>query len=172
MSQHTPTGSTGFPRDVDQSSMVTASRSSAWIAASSLGLALVAMGIDHLLGTEREDGESGLADPATFAISAVLCLLAAAVVFGWLVPRVRRAGPERSATVGSVLSVLSVVPGIALLWLGFPFVFAGGGVTLGLGGRLSARRRLAFAAIGIGTALLVFGAVAYTVLAIDGVSQL
>jgi hypothetical protein len=149
-----------------------ASTRSAWLAALSLGLALAALAIDHLLGTERGESESGLADPTTFAVSVGLCLLAAVVVFGWLVPRARSRGPERAAAVGFIASVLSVVPGIAFLWLGFPFVVAGGGVALGLEGRRGGRRWLALAAVVVGAAMMAFGAVAYTVAAIDGISEL
>ena len=66
-----------------------------WIGVVTLAVALTAMAVDHLLGTDREDGETGLADPATFAISAALCLAAAALLFGLLVARGERAPAGR-----------------------------------------------------------------------------
>lgn len=130
------------------------------------------MAVDHLLGTDREEGETGLADPATFAISAALCLVAAALLFGWLVSRMKRAGPGRAAAVGLACSVLSVLPGIGFLWLGFPFVVAGAGIELGLDGRRGARRRLAFVAVAVGSGLAVFGVLAYAYAAVVGISEL
>jgi hypothetical protein len=143
-----------------------------WIGFVTLAVALSAMAVDHLLGTDREEGETGLADPATFAISAALCLLAAALLFGWLVPRTRRAGPGRAAVVGLACSVLSVLPGIGFVWLGFPFVVAGSGIELGLDARQGARRRLALVAVALGSALVTFGAVAYAYAAVDGITEL
>lgn len=137
-----------------------------------LALALAAMAVDHLLGTDREEGETGLADPATFAISAALCLAVAALLFGWLVPWTQRAGPARSAAVGLACSALSVLPGIGFLWLGFPFVVAGAGIELGLGARHGVRRRVALVAVALGSALAVFGVVAYAYAAVVGISEL
>ena len=143
-----------------------------WVGVVSLAVALAAMAVDHLLGTDREEGETGLVDPATFAISAALCLAAAALLFGWLIPRTRRAGAGRAAVVGLACSVLSVLPGIGFVWLGFPFVVAGAGIELGLEARRGARRRLALVAVALGSALVVFGAVAYAYAAVDGISEL
>ena len=128
-----------------------------WIALAALGVALAAMAVDHLLGTEPDAGESGLADPATFAVSAVLTLAAAGFLFGWLVPRVLNKGEERVASVGLVCSIVSVVPGIAFLWLGFPYACAGAGVQLGRYGRRGARAGRALAAVVLGTAVLLLG---------------
>ena len=58
-----------------------------WIGEAALSVAVVAMAIDHLVGTEGDD-EGGLADPAMFAISVALCGALAIALFGWLVPRV------------------------------------------------------------------------------------
>jgi hypothetical protein len=132
------------------------------------GVALAAMAVDHLVGTEREEGESGLADPVTFAVTAALSLATAALLLGWFVPRERRAGPDRSARSGVACSVLSIVPGVALLWLGFPFVVAGAGVELGLAGRTGARRRLALAATVLGATLVGLGAAVYLVALVAG----
>ena len=129
-------------------------------------VAVGAMAIDHLVGTERTD-DDGLVDPAMFAISVALSLAVAASLFGWLVPRERRRGPERAARSGLVCSIVSVVPGIAFLWVGFPFVVAGAGLALGLDGRRGTRRVESGAAIGIGGLVLVLGAVAYVVAAVS-----
>ena len=127
-----------------------------------LVVAVGAMAIDHLVGTERAD-DDGLVDPTMFAISAVLSLAFAAVLFGWLVPSELGKGPERAARSGFVCSVASVVPGIAFIWVGFPFVVAGAGLALGLDGRRGRRRIEAAAAVGIGALVLVLGAAAYVV---------
>lgn len=131
-----------------------------------LAVAVAAMAVDHLLGTERTE-DDGLVDPTMFGISVVLSLTVAAVLFGWLVPRERSKGPERSARSGLVCSIASVVPGLAFIWVGFPFVVAGAGLALGLEGRGGARRVEAGAAVVIGGLVLVLGAVAYAVAAVS-----
>lgn len=128
-------------------------------------VAVGTMAVDHLLGTERRDDE-GVVDPAMFAIGVVLSLAAAAVLFGWLVPRERARGPERAARRGLVCSVASVVPGIAFIWAGFPFVVAGAGLALGLEGRRGARRVEATTAVVIGALVLALGTVAYAIAAV------
>jgi hypothetical protein len=143
-----------------------------WIGWGALAFALAAMAVDHLLGTERDDGERGLADPVTFAVAAGLCLVTAVLVFGWVAPRARARGPERAAAVALICSVLAVVPGVALAWLGSPFVVAAGGVDLGLEARNGPRRPLALAAVVVGVAFLAFGVVAYAYAAVQGVSEL
>ena len=131
-----------------------------------LVVAVGTMAVDHLLGTQRAD-DDGLVDPTMFVISVVLSLAVAAVLFGWLVPRERRHGPERSARSGLVCSIASIVPGIAFVWVGFPFVVAGAGVALGLEGRRGTRRVEAGAAVVIGGLALVLGTVAYAVAAVS-----
>jgi hypothetical protein len=123
------------------------------------------MAIDHLLGTERED-ENGLADPAMFAISASLCVVAAVLVFGWLVPRSLRAGEARAAVVGLACSVGSIVPGVAVMFVGVPLVVAGGGIALGVESRNGPRRIVALAAVVIGSLYITAIAVAYVVAAV------
>jgi hypothetical protein len=128
-------------------------------------LALGAMAVDHLIGTERT-GDDGLVDPAMFGISVVLSLAVAAVLFGWIVPRALRKGPEQAARSGLVCSIVSVIPGVAFVWVGFPFVVAGAGLALGLEGRHGTRRTEAAAAVVIGALVLVLGSVAYLVAAV------
>jgi hypothetical protein len=126
------------------------------------------MAIDHLFGNEGggTDDDQFPVDPAMFAISVGLSLVVAAVLFGWLVPRERAAGPERAARSGLVCSVLSVVPGITLVWVGIPFVVAGVGVALGLEGRAGSRRMEATAAVSIGALVLTLGTVSYLLAAL------
>jgi hypothetical protein len=131
-----------------------------------LVVAVAAMAIDHLVGTDRTDDE-GLVDPAMFAISVGLSLAVAAFLFGWLVPRETSRGPERAARSGLVCSVASVIPGIAFLWVGFPFVVAGAGLALGLEGRGSGRHFESRAAMAIGGLVLVLGAAGYVVAAVS-----
>jgi hypothetical protein len=120
-------------------------------------LAIVAMAFDHL----DLFGDDFPADPAAFFISSALCVAVAAVAFGFVIRRVK-AGPdpaERAARQGIVWSVLAVVPGIALVWLGVTFVLAGTGIALGLLGRGGERRRLATAATAVGAIALVLSIV-------------
>lgn len=117
------------------------------------------MVIDHLIGTDRE-GDAGLVDPAMFAISVALCVGLAFALFAWVVPRAVARGPSRAASVGLLLSVLSVVPGIVVLWLGLPFVSAGAGVALGLEGWPAGRWR-ALAAIVLGAGVVVLDLALY-----------
>ncbi len=131
-----------------------------------LVVAVSTMAIDHLLGTDRSDSDSVLVDPAAFAISVALSLAVGAFLFGWLVPRERTRGPDRAARSGLVCSVLSVVPGVALIWLGVPFIVAGAGLALGLEGRRGTRRVEATAAVTIGGLALALGTVAYLVAAV------
>jgi hypothetical protein len=126
------------------------------LAAGVTALAVVAMFFDHMIDVE----EGFPADPVAFAISAALVLATAAIVFGVVVPRATgdSAPPETAATRGFVCSLVSVLslPGV---WLGLPFVLAGGAITLGLLGRDSGRRRLAIAAIFVGAVVLVLALV-------------
>ncbi len=84
-------------------------------------------------------------------------MIIATIVFGFVIPRVK-AGPnpaERAARQGIVWSVLAVVPGVALIWLGVTFVLAEAGIALGLLGRRGERKRLATTATVVGVVALV-----------------
>jgi hypothetical protein len=118
------------------------------------------MAVDHLIGTESEPGESGLADPETFLISVGIALALTALLFGLVVRRAGHAPPERAASKALAYSVLGVAT-LPLLFVAVPFPLAGAGVALGLIGRDSARRRLATAAVVVGALVLVVGAGAY-----------
>jgi hypothetical protein len=133
-----------------------------WVGVVALLVAVGTMALDHLIGTERSD-DDGLVDPPMFVISTVLSLAAAAVLFGWLVPRERTRGPERAARSGLACSIACVVPGIAFVWVGVPFVVAGAGLALGLEGRRGARRAEASVAVALGGLVLVVGSLAYVV---------
>jgi hypothetical protein len=87
-------------------------------------------------------------------------LVLALALFGWLVRRWTKT-PERAANAALVCSVLAVIPGIALVWLGVPFVLAGCGIALGLSGREGDRRGRATAAVVIAVPFLVLLVVAY-----------
>jgi len=115
-------------------------------------LAVVAMAFDHLIDVE----EGFPADPPAFLIAVVVVLAVALIVFGLLVPRTKK-GPapaEQAAKRGFVCGLLAV-PSIGFIWLGVPFVVAGGAIALGLIGRGGDRRRLATAALVLGSAVLV-----------------
>jgi hypothetical protein len=125
------------------------------------------MAVDHLLGNETDDEDAGLVDPEAFAISAGVSVAASALLFGLVVPRARARGPERAATIGLACSVLSLLPGIGFLWLGLPFVLAGAGVALGLGGLRSSRRRRALAAVVVGAIVIALGTGLYAAAAVS-----
>lgn len=115
------------------------------------------MAVDHLLGNESDNPDTGLVDPVAFVVSVALSIGVAVLLFGRVVPRAESRGPARAAVVGVILSVLSFVPGIGFLWLGFPFVIAGAGIALGLVGLSGARRRLAILALAIAAAPILVG---------------
>lgn len=123
------------------------------IAVTALGL--VAMVFDHLLGDDP-----GLEDPIAFIVAAVLTIACAFVVFGVVVPRTKRsaAPADRAATRGGVLAVVSVLS-VSLIWLGVTFPIAGGTLALGLLGRDSSRRWLAYLAMVIAAVVLIVAAV-------------
>ena len=122
-------------------------------------LAIAAMAVDHLAGDDP-----GLEDPPMFAISCAVTVALAVLVFGRIVPSAKVAGHEGRD--GLILSIVAVVPGIAVLWLGPPFVLAGGGLALGLCAWRANDRRGA-AAIAVAVLLLGFATIAYTVQLVD-----
>ena len=122
-------------------------------------LATAAMAVDHLLGDDP-----GLEDPPMFVIACAVTVGLALLVFGRIVPRARVAGHEGRD--GLILSVVAVVPGIATLWLGPPFVLAGGGLALGLYAWRDHDRRGAVA-IALAVLMLCFATIAYGVQFVD-----
>ena len=127
-------------------------------------LAVAAMAVDHLLGDDP-----GLEDPPVFLVSATLCILLAAFIFGWLVPRTTSGADagERAAKRGLLLSGVAVLTIPALFWLGLPFVLAGGGIALGLLGRESRHARLSLAAVVLGGLVVALGAIGYAAQLVD-----
>lgn len=136
-----------------------------WIGIATFALATAAMAVDHLFGTDPESDDSFPVDPAAFFISVGVSAFLAAFLFIRVVPRAktRRDESERTAVEAAMCSGLAFVPGLGFLWLGFPLVLAGGGVALGLLGRRSQRKRLATAAIAVGTIVVALGAGGYVV---------
>lgn len=125
-------------------------------------LAVGAMSIDHLIGTEQEPGDDpGLADPAAFLISVALSLALAAFLFGVVVRRAVRDDDADRAASKAIASSLLAVPAMALLFLGLPFPLAGAGVALGLLGREGTRKRIATTAVVIGVLVIAVSAGAY-----------
>ena len=119
------------------------------VGAAAVALAVAAMVVDHLLA----------GDWPAFLVSAGLSVLAGYVLFAWFIPRTVRhqAGTSRAAIAGVVFGVVAIVPGVALMWLGFPIVVAGAGLALGLIGWSGNRPRLAAAAVALGAVGLVGG---------------
>jgi hypothetical protein len=134
-----------------------------WIGVGAFAVATAAMAIDHLIGNDPERADPFPVDPAAFLISVGLAAILALFLFGRVVPRAkaRDADPDRTAVNAAIFSGLALVPGFALLWLGFPFVLAGSGIALGLLGRRSRRRRIATAAVVVGAIVVVLGFAAY-----------
>lgn len=133
-----------------------------WIGVVTFALATVAMAVDHLFGSDPESDESFPVDPAAFLVSVGLSAFLAAFLFVRVVPRAKsRHQSERTAVEAALCSGLAFIPGLGLLWLGFPMVLAGGGVALGLLGRRSQRQRLATAAIVVGVVVVMLGSGAY-----------
>ena len=100
-------------------------------------------------------GDSGNDDHKTreFIVVCAIIAVAAAVVFGWVVPR----GLQREAggAVALTLSILGFVT-IAAFWSGLPPIFAAGGALLGWAGRDAERGRgLCRAAVVIGALALI-----------------
>lgn len=88
-----------------------------------------------------------------FLIVCAIIAVAAAVVFGWVVPRgLQREAAGATALALSILGLLTV----AAFWSGLPPILAGGGVLLGWAGRHADRGRgMCLAAIGVGALALV-----------------
>jgi hypothetical protein len=122
-------------------------------------ISVVTMAIDHLIGTEREPGESGAAEPIAFVASTALALALTGVLFRFVV-RPAHGRPDSAATRATVCSVLAVVT-VPLLFLAVPFPFAGAGIALGLLGRAGRRHRLATVAAVIGSLVVALGLAAY-----------
>jgi ABC-type dipeptide/oligopeptide/nickel transport system permease component len=123
-------------------------------------LMVVAMAIDHLVGTESDpDEESGLADPGAFVLSVTLSLALTALLFGVVVRRARNE-PADAAVRGIVCSA-PAIPAVVLAFLGLPYPLAGAGIALGLHGREGRRRRLASAAVAIGALVVTAITVGY-----------
>jgi hypothetical protein len=122
-----------------------------WIGIVALGVSIAVMATDHLVGSDP-----GLEDPPAFLIGAGVSLILAIVVFGIVVPRAKRDGPERSAGAGLVCGVIAVLS-VAVAWLVPPFVLAGAAIALGVLGRSGQRKRRATVAIALGTLAAVLG---------------
>ncbi len=116
-------------------------------------LLVIAMAIDHLVGTDRDEGErSGLADPGAFVFSIVTSGVLMAVLFLFVVRRTRE--PDTAAKRGAVCSALAV-PAVVLAFLGVPYPLAAAGVALGFRGRSGARKTLANTAVVLGAVIIV-----------------
>jgi hypothetical protein len=134
------------------------------IAAGSVALASAAMAVDHLLGDDP-----GLEDLPMFLIASALIVGLAALLFGRVIPAARASAEPvtRAERDGLIASVVAVVPGIATIWLGLPFVLAGAGLALGLAATQERTSWRAVAAIVIGAVVLIGATAAYTAQAID-----
>jgi hypothetical protein len=125
------------------------------LAAVGIALGLAAMAVDHLLGDDP-----GLEDPPAFAISALVVLAIAGLLFGRVVPRAR--DPRRAGFIVALLGVAS----LPLIWLGVPFAVAPAAIALGRKGD----GRLSTAAVAIGVVVLLLVTAAYTYDAVDRLS--
>jgi hypothetical protein len=115
-------------------------------------LLIVAMAVDHLVGTDREAGEqSGLVDPGAFVLSVAVSGVLMAVLFLFMVRQTW--DPDAAAMRGAVCSALAV-PAIALSFLGVPYPLAAAGIALGFRGRLGTRRTVASTAVVVGSVIV------------------
>ena len=116
-----------------------------------LGTVVAAVALDAL-GTFG-DGSSGSEHGAGefFTIAGVI-VVAAAIVFGWVVPR--WSDRPKAAGVGLGLSIAGLVFVLAF-WSGLPPVLGVGGILLGQAARARGRGGMATAAITVGTLALV-----------------
>ena len=96
----------------------------------------------------------GVLDWAGFAAGALVVLGGAAFVFGRLVAT-RRNSPDRAGTTALVVGVVAVVSVPLTLWLGLPWVLAGGAIALGVDGRAGRHRGRALGGICLGVLVLV-----------------
>jgi len=120
-------------------------RSIAPVAIGSIALATVLAAV----GTWGGGDEQGTKE---FLIVCAVIAVAAAVVFGWVVPRgLQREAAGATALTLSILGLLTV----AAFWSGLTPILAGGGALLGWAGRDAERGRgMCRAAIGIGALAL------------------
>ena len=127
-------------------------------------VAVAAMAVDHLIGTESEAGEedSFPVDAPVFFLSSGLAVALALVLFTVVVRRATGDAPARVARKAIVCSGAAVLT-LPLLFLGVPFPFAGAGIALGLLGREAQGTRSATAAVALGTLVVALGAAAYVV---------
>ena len=140
---------------------MTLSRSNAIAVAVSV-VAVGAMAIDHLVGTESEPGEddSFPVDPVTFVLGAAISLVLMAFLFGVVVRRTERGELERAPRRAAILAALAVLS-LPLLFLGVPFALAGAAIALGLLAREGGRGGIATAAVVVGALVIALGAGAY-----------
>ena len=133
-------------------------RRETWIGVATAGIAVAAMAVDHLIGTEGDGDEGTFADPWVFLATSAGALVLTALLFRFVVRSDdRHRAPTRAIACG-LLAVLS----LPLLFVAVPFPFAGAAVGLGLIGREGRRRRVAAAGIVLGALVLALGAGAYT----------
>ena len=130
------------------------------IAAAVAAAAVLAMAIDHLIGTESEPGESQSAEPMVFVATSLLALGLTIALFRFVVMPLRR-DPDRAGRRAILYSLFAVLT-VPLLFLALPFPFAGAAIALGLIGRDGHRRRLATAASAIGVLVVALCLGAYT----------
>ncbi len=113
------------------------------------GAAVALAAVLAAVGTFAEHADNAARE---FLVVLVVIALAAAAVFGWIVPRALAKGG--SGRVAITLSLLGLAT-VAVFWSGLPLVLAAGGAVLGWAGRSGARG-----------ATLARGAVAIAVLAL------
>jgi hypothetical protein len=116
-----------------------------------LAVALNALGV-FADGTEGADHS-----PSEFLVVCGFIAVAAALVFGLIVPRgLKKVAATGNASVAAlVLSILAVLVIVPAFWSGLPPVLAAGGVVLGLAGRGARRGALATTATAIGLLAIV-----------------
>jgi hypothetical protein len=128
------------------------------IGVATAGLAVAAMAVDHLIGTDDDGDDRTFADPWVFLATSTGALVLTALLFRFVV---RSDDPHGAPTRAIACGLLAVLL-LPLLFLAVPFPFAGAAVALGLIGREGRRRGLATAGIVLGALVLALGGGAYT----------
>ena len=102
-----------------------------WIGVAAAALAVAAMAVDHLIGTEDGEGDGTFADPWVFLATSAGAIVLTALLFRFVVRSDDRQQAPTKAIACGLLAVLS----LPLLFLAAPFPFAGAAVALGMIGR-------------------------------------
>ena len=122
------------------------------------GLAATLAAVLAALGTFGEAGDQGVRE---YVVVLALIVVVTLGVFAWAVPSAMELDEPGPSVIALALSGLGLLT-LLLFWSGLPPVLASGGIVLGRTQRdVPEDRRLALAAIGMGTAAIVLYVLIY-----------